>query len=128
MLSPHSNFFKEIKKRSGTSLPAWSHFPHNFWRKIFILICSINWPNFIVWLLLLCEVLGNMCIAIVCKPGCDVMNFEVNLTFLIKKEKFKKIFENEIKSISHHFNQANHTIFFGRWEFDFNDKCSCLMF
>ena len=25
-----------------------------------------------------------MCIAIVCKPGCDVMSFEVNLIFLIK--------------------------------------------
>ena len=25
-----------------------------------------------------------MCIAIACKPGCDVMNFEVNLIFLIK--------------------------------------------
>ena len=27
---------------------------------------------------------GNMCIAIVCKPGCDVMSFEANLIFLIK--------------------------------------------
>ena len=25
-----------------------------------------------------------MCIAIVCKPGCGVMDFEVNLIFLIK--------------------------------------------
>ena len=25
-----------------------------------------------------------MCIAIVCKPVCDVMSFEVNLIFLIK--------------------------------------------
>ena len=25
-----------------------------------------------------------MCIAIVCFPGCDVMNFEINLIFLIK--------------------------------------------
>ena len=31
-----------------------------------------------------CEILGNMRIAIVCKSGCDVMNFEVNLIFLIK--------------------------------------------
>ena len=27
---------------------------------------------------LLCEISHNMCIAIVCEPGCDVMNFEVN--------------------------------------------------
>ena len=40
--------------------------------------------NFIVWLPLLCEILGNVSIAIVCKPGCDVMNFEVNLILLIK--------------------------------------------
>ena len=33
---------------------------------------------------LLGEILSNMCIAIVCKPGCDVMNFEVTLIFLIK--------------------------------------------
>ena len=25
-----------------------------------------------------------MCIAIVCFPGCDVVNFEINLIFLIK--------------------------------------------
>ena len=25
-----------------------------------------------------------MCIVIVCKPGCDVLNFEVKLIFLIK--------------------------------------------
>ena len=37
-----------------------------------------------VWLPLLCEILGNVCIAIAGKPGCDVMNFEVNLIFLIK--------------------------------------------
>ena len=28
--------------------------------------------------------LGNMCIGIVCKPGFDVMSFEVNLIFLNK--------------------------------------------
>ena len=47
-------------------------------------IYSINWPSFIVWLPLLLEIFGNMCIAIVCWPGCDVINFKTNLTFLIK--------------------------------------------
>ena len=61
-----------------------SHFPHDFWRKIFILLYSINWRSFIVWLSLLREILGNMCIVIVCWPGCDVMNFEVNFIFLFK--------------------------------------------
>ena len=51
---------------------------------MFLLLNSINWPNFIVWLPLLCEILGNMCITIVYKTGCDVIDFEVNLIFLIK--------------------------------------------
>ena len=37
-----------------------------------------------VCLLLLREILGNMCIVTVCLPGSDVMNFAVNLIFLIK--------------------------------------------
>ena len=41
-----------------------------------------------------------MCIAIASKPGCDVMNFEVNLIFLIKPfslhdRKVVKKLENE---------------------------------
>ena len=57
------------------------HFPHNVWRKIFLLLYSINGPSFIVWLPLLCEILGNICIAIVCQPGSDVMNLESDLIF-----------------------------------------------
>ena len=37
----------------------------DFWRKIFLLLHSINWPNFIVWLPLLCEKLDNMYIVMV---------------------------------------------------------------
>ena len=40
-------------------------------------------PNFIVWLLFLLEMLGNMCILIICYLACDVINFETNLRFLI---------------------------------------------
>ena len=65
-------------------LVSLAHFLHNFWRKTFLLLYSINWPNLIFWLPLLCEIFDNMCIAIVCKPGCDVMNFEAKLIFLIK--------------------------------------------
>ena len=39
---------------------------------------------FIFWLSFLCEISGNMSIAIVYQPGCDVMNFKINLIFLIK--------------------------------------------
>ena len=48
------------------------------------MLYSINLPNFIAWLPLLLEVLGNMCIAIVCEPGCDVINFKLNPIFQIK--------------------------------------------
>ena len=73
--------FFEHKKRSETSLSA--SFSEYFWRKIFLLLYSINWPNLIVWLPLLRGVLGNMCIVTVCEPGCDVINFEINLIFLL---------------------------------------------
>ena len=60
------------------------HFVYDFSRKMFFMLYSINWPDFIVWLSLLLEILGNMCTAIVYQPDCDVIKFEINLTFLIK--------------------------------------------
>ena len=68
-------FFKNWRGLELVSLP---HFQHDFWRKIFFL-CSVNyrnnWPNSIVWLSLLCEILGKKCIVIICYPGCDVKMF-----------------------------------------------------
>ena len=55
--------FLKNKNRSWTSLSA--SFSAWFWRKIFPLLYFINWPNFIVWLPLLCETLGNMCICVI---------------------------------------------------------------
>ena len=86
---------------------------YDFSRKTFLMLYSINWPNFIIWLPLLLEILCNRCIATVCFPGCDVINFENNLIFLIKPfsyitkksiQKFKYLenensFLGEIKSI-----------------------------
>ena len=72
-------------------------------RKMFLILHLINWPNFIVWLPELLEILDNMYIAVVCFPGCDLINLEINLIFLIKpflfmtkksRQKFKYI-ENE---------------------------------
>ena len=118
------------------------HFPHNFWRKIFFLLCSINWPNFIVWLTLLCEILGKMCNAIVCKPGCNVMNFEVNLIFLtlfflhdqkvltktLNILRTKRAFKMKSKAIFIIFKELSirqiTQIFSGRWETDFNSFLS----
>ena len=61
-----------------------AHFVYDFSTKMFLMLYSINKPNFIAWFPLLLEILGNMCIAIVCEPGCDVMNSDINLIFLIE--------------------------------------------
>ena len=42
----------------------------------------VNWRNFIVWLPLLLEILGNMCMVIICFPVCDVINSELTLASL----------------------------------------------
>ena len=46
------NFFKKLRVLEIVSLP---HFLHNLWRKTFVLLHSITWPNFIVRLPLLNE-------------------------------------------------------------------------
>ena len=56
--------FDFLDKGLGIVSPA--HFVYDFSTKIFLMLYSINRPNFIVWLPLLLEILGNMCIAIVC--------------------------------------------------------------
>ena len=43
-----------------------SHFVYNFSRNMFLMLYSINWPNFDFCLPLLLEILANMCITIVC--------------------------------------------------------------
>ena len=43
------------------------YFAYDFSRKMFVILHSSNWPNdVIVWLPLLLDILGNMCITIVC--------------------------------------------------------------
>ena len=56
--------FDFLEKDLGIVSPP--HFVYDFSTKMFLMLCSINWPNFIVWLPLLLEILGNTCIAIVC--------------------------------------------------------------
>ena len=60
------------------------HFEYDFSRKMFLMLYSINWPNFIVWWPLHLEILDSMCIAVICFLGCVVINYEINLIFLIK--------------------------------------------
>ena len=72
----------------------------------FVLVCSFN-CKFKFLLPLLLEILGNMCITIVCFLGFHVINFEIILIFLIKpfscvtdksrkKKKVLKIFRLKI--------------------------------
>ena len=64
-------YFSE--KRSATSFSTkrcvW------FFKKNVSTLYSINWQNLIVRLSLLREILGNMCIVIVCFPDCNVKHF-----------------------------------------------------
>ena len=48
------------------------------------MLYSINWQNIVVCLPLLLETLGNRCIVIICCPAYDVINFEINHSFLMK--------------------------------------------
>ena len=53
-----------FRKGSGNSFS--TTFCLWFFKKMFFMLHSINWPNFIAWLPLLLEILGNICIKIVC--------------------------------------------------------------
>ena len=63
---------------------ASTNFVHKCLRKICLMLYSLNWPNFTVWLPLLLQMLGNMWITVICCPVCDVRSFEINHGFLIK--------------------------------------------
>ena len=82
LASASNNFFWKTKR--ALELVSLRHFLYDFWRKIFLLLYSYSWSNFIIWLPLLREILDKICIASVCKPGCDIISFEINLIFLIK--------------------------------------------
>ena len=104
--------FDFLEKGLGIVSP--QHFVYDVSRKMFLILYSINWPNFLVWLSLLLEILGNICIAIVRFQGFDAINFEINLIFLIKSffcmtEKSRQIYldnerklHGEIKNNFHH--------------------------
>ena len=74
--------FDFLKK--GSRVVSLSHFLHDFSRKIFLMLCSINWPVFIAWLPLLFEISCNMCIVIVYYPVCGVISLEIYLSLPMK--------------------------------------------
>ena len=57
--------FLKNKNSCKTSLLA-SFSEWFFFKKIFLLLYSITWQIFIVWLFLLCGISSNMCVVIVC--------------------------------------------------------------
>ena len=57
-----------------------------FLRKMLFILFCLNWSNFIDWLSSVLEIMDNMCIAIVCFQGCDVINLKINLILLIKQK------------------------------------------
>ena len=65
----------------GLEIVSPPRFVYDLSRKMFLMFYSINSLNLIFWLPLLFVILG---IAIICFPGCDFINFEINLIFLIK--------------------------------------------
>ena len=90
--------FKFLEKELGIVSPP--HFVYDFSRKMFLMLHSVNWPNFIVSLSLFLEILGNLDIVINCFPRCDIINFEITLIFPIKpffylteksRQKFKSL-------------------------------------
>ena len=101
--------FDFYKKGPGTS------FSTTFYVSFFMIYS--NWPNFVVCLPLLLEILVNMYIVIIFCPICSIINSEINHSFLIKtlfyiikksgqkckNLKNKNNFQHEIKSISHNF-------------------------
>ena len=74
--------FDFLEKGLGLASP--SHFVYQFSRKIFLMLHSVNWPNFIVWLPLTLEILDSICIVIIYCSVCGVIIFENNLSFLFK--------------------------------------------
>ena len=44
----------------GLRIVSPAHFGYDFSRKTFLMLYSINWPNFIVWLPLVLLILGNV--------------------------------------------------------------------
>ena len=55
-----------LKRERSLELVSLPHFLHAFWRKMFITLYFINWSNFIAWLPLFHNILGNICIVTVC--------------------------------------------------------------
>ena len=68
----------------GLGLVSTPYLVYDFPRKMLFMSSPTNWPNLILWLLLLLKILGDNCTKTVCQPSSDVIKFEIYLIFLIK--------------------------------------------
>ena len=94
------------------------HFVHDFWRKTFLMLYSINWPNFIVWFLYFSRhraicVLQLFVNQAVMSKYFKLTLFLIKLFLLTKKSRQKfKYLENEksswgkTESIFHNFKRV----------------------
>ena len=71
--------FQKNKEMFGTSLPA--SFSASFLKKN---ISHVILTDVIGWLPSLLDILGSICFVIICLLFCNVINFEINLSFIIK--------------------------------------------
>ena len=71
-------------RKKGLGIVSPPHFVYDFSRKMFVMLHCFNWLDSILWLPLILKKSGKVCIAIICFPGIDVINSEINLVFLIK--------------------------------------------
>ena len=51
---------------NGLGIVSPAHYVYGFSTKMFLMLYSFNRPNVTVWMPFLPEILGNICIAIVC--------------------------------------------------------------
>ena len=66
-------------KGSGTSFP--TTFCVRIFKNFFSMLHFFSWTNFTVWLSLFLEITDNMCTVIIWFPVCEVINFEINLSY-----------------------------------------------
>ena len=129
--------FNSSEKSLG--LVSQSHFLYDFSRKMFVMLHSINWLNFIVWLSLILKIMDNTCITTVFSSRCEVIKLKINLIFFIKpfcymtkklrlKLKhldYEKSVWGEIKSNFHHFQWTFSCQKLSQtWECTFNNCCN----
>ena len=101
--------FDFIEKGLGIVFPP--HFVHDFSRKMFLVLYSINWPNFNVWLSLLLEICTSY--RTVSSAIWHIFRVKFPVRFLIKFRtfwcQFHILYANESCEIINHKNKTSGT-------------------